>query len=104
MIYEENNYDSSGIYFVASSVKAALDRLIERHQEQVDLYKKMLEEVNPNNAHAERHRNIFSLNLQDKQQKLDDLKTHITSREWTDENIEDFVYEPYFYFNWHEVL
>ena len=103
LIYEEN-HDDPGVCFVASSVKVALDKLIKSYQEKIDNYKKILEEIKADNEVANRQRNILGLRLQDNQLALDRLKSYIASSEWTDDNIEEFRYEPHFYFNWYEVL
>lgn len=103
LIYEESYYDSHGIQFVSSTVENALKTLVKQQKDQVLMHENLIEGLNRNNAYFERHFAIHSLNLQTEEMKLKQLEEYISSKQWTDENIEDFIFEPHHYFSWYEV-
>lgn len=103
LIYEERYYDSHGIHFVSSTVENALKTLVEKQKDQILMHEDLIKTLNRNNAYFERHFAIHSLNLQTEEMKLKQLEEYIASKQWTDENIEDFIFESGHYFSWYEV-
>lgn len=103
LIYEESDYDSHSIQSISSTVENALKTLVKHQKDKIKMHENLIEGLNRNNAYFERHFAIHSLNLQTEEIKLKQLEEYIASKQWSDENIETFLFHRNHCFSWYEV-